>query len=212
MWILLLLFVGISGRDYLLYYSFFTIGLPLGGMTALIVAVRAYFRGYGVLLSCLWGLLGMATSAIPIWLLKFTHHSHPGLFIPVALFLTVVYVLVCYFTDFRNDRKNDHQLISSVLTDDIKSNLLEPLYYTFRTKSYRYKSSKFGMLDDVQNQVHSVSGESVLHYMLWSALALVMIVELFVYSPKLLNVSNPDLDNLQLVPSKMVRQIQKDVE
>ena len=39
-----------------------------------------------------------------------------------------------------------------------------------------------------------------------------MILELFIYSPKLLNVSNPDLDNLQLVPSKMVRQIQKDVE
>lgn len=212
LWILMLLFVGVSGRDYLLYYSFFTIGLPLGGMTALIVAVRAYFRGYGVLLSCLWGLLGMATSAIPIWLLKLVHHSHPGLFIPMALFLTAVYALVCFFTDFRNDRKNDHQLISSVLTDDIKSNLLEPLYYTFRTKAYRYKSSKFGLLDDVQNQVHSVAGESVLHYVLWSALALVMILELFIYSPKLLNVSNPDLDNLQLVPSKMVRQIQKDVE
>ena len=130
----------------------------------------------------------------------------------MALFLTAVYALVCFFTDFRNDRKNDHQLISSVLTDDIKSNLLEPLYYTFRTKAYRYKSSKFGLLDDVQNQVHSVAGESVLHYVLWSALALVMILELFIYSPKLLNVSNPDLDNLQLVPSKMVRQIQKDVE
>ena len=212
LWILMLLFVGVSGRDYLMYYSFFTIGLPLGGMTALIVAVKAYFRGYGVLLSCLWGLLGMATSAIPIWLLKYMHHSHPSMFIPMALVLTVAYTLICYFTDFKKDRKNDHQLISSVLADDIKSTLLEPLYYTFRTKSYRFKSSKFGLLDDVQNQVHSVAGESVLHYMLWSALAAVMILELFVYSPKLLNVSNPDLDNLQLTPSKMVRQIQKDVE
>jgi hypothetical protein len=209
---LLLLFVGVSGRDYLMYYSFFTIGLPLGGMTALIVAVKAYFRGYGVLVSCLWGLLGMATSAIPIWMLKYIHHSHPSMFIPLVLVLTVVYALICYFTDFKGDRKNDHQLISSVLTDDVKSSLLEPLYYTFRTKSYRYKSSKFGLLDDVQNQVHSVAGESVLHYALWSALAAVMILELFVYSPKLLNVSNPDLDNLQLTPSKVVRQIQKDVE
>ena len=212
LWILLLLFVGVSGRDYLMYYSFFTIGLPLGGMTALIVAVKAYFRGYGVLVSCLWGLLGMATSAIPIWMLKYIHHSHPSMFIPLALVLTVAYALICYFTDFKGDRKNDHQLISSVLTDDVKSSLLEPLYYTFRTKSYRYKSSKFGLLDDVQNQVHSVAGESVLHYALWSALAAVMILELFVYSPKLLNVSNPDLDNLQLTPSKVVRQIQKDVE
>ncbi len=102
--------------------------------------------------------------------------------------------------------------MNSILTDDIKSELLEPLYYTFKTKSYRYKSSKFGLLDDVQNQVHSVAGESVLHYMLWSALVGIMILELVVFSPKLLNVSNPDLDNWRLSPSKVVKQIQKDVE
>lgn len=211
-WTALVLFVGISGRDYLLYYSLFTIGLPLGGMTALIVAVRAYFRGFGVFMSCLWGLLGMLTSIIPIWLLKYMHHSHPGMFIPAVLLITAAYVLICYFTDFRNDRKNDHQLINSVLTDDIKSGLLEPLYYTFRTKSYRFKSSKFGLLDDVQNQIRSVTSESILHYVMWSLLVIVMITELFIYSPKLLNVSNPDLENLRISPAKMIKQIQKDIE
>ena len=99
-----------------------------------------------------------------------------------------------------------------MLSDDIKSELLEPLYYTFKTKSYRYKSSKFGVLDDIQNQVKSVAGESVLHYMLWSALVAVLIFEMVVYSPKLLNVGNPDLDNWRLSPAKVVKQIQRDVE
>lgn len=212
LWTLLVLFVGISGRAYLLFYSFFTIALPLGGMTALIISVRSYFRGYGILMSCLWGALSMLTSFIPIWILKFAHHSHPGMFIPAVLFLTAAYTIICFFTDFKGERRNDHKLMESVLANDVKSELLEPLYYTFRTKSYRYKSSKFGLLNDVQDQLHSVTGESILHYVLWSMLALVMIAELVVYSPKLLNVSNPDLENLRMVPTKMVKQIQKDVE
>ena len=152
------------------------------------------------------------SSAIPIWILKYLNNSHPGLFIPAVVVISLAYVAVCYFTDFKKDSKDDNQLVNSILTDDIKSELLEPLYYTFKTKSYRYKSSKFGLLDDVQNQVHSVAGESVLHYMMWSALVAVMILEMVIFSPKLMNVSNPDLDNWRLSPSKVVKQIQKDVE
>lgn len=211
-WLLLVLIVGISGRHYLMGHSLFTIGIPLGGMSALIVAVRAYFRGYGFIFSCLWGALGLMSSAIPIWTLKYLNHSHPGLFIPAIVLFSFLYVVICYFTDFKNESKEDNKLVNSLLTDDIKSELLEPLYYTFKTKSYRYKSSKFGLLDDVQNQVHSSAGESVLHYMLWSALVAVLILEMVIFSPKLMNVGNPDLDNWRLSPSQVVKQIQKDVE
>lgn len=212
LWLLLVLFVGISGRDFLLSHSVFTIGLPLGGMTAVIVAVRAYFRGYGIFFSCLWGVLGLMSSVIPIWMLKYLNHSHPGFFIPAVLLISLVYMAICHFTDFRGDRKEDQKLFDSILSDDIKSELLEPLYYTFKTRSYRYKSSKFGLLDDAENQVHSVAGETLLHYILWSALVALLILEMVVYSPKLMNVGNPDLDNWRLSPSTVVKQIQKDVE
>jgi hypothetical protein len=211
-WILMVAVFGISGREFLLGHSVFTIGIPLGGMTALIVAVRAYFRGYGFLFSSLWGALGLMSSVIPIWVMKFLNHSYPSLFIPAIIIMTLIYVVICHFTDFRSDRKDDREMINSMLSDDIKSELLEPLYYTFKTKSYRYKSSKFGVLDDIQNQVKSVAGESVLHYMLWSALVAVLILEMVVYSPKLMNVGNPDLDNWRLSPARVVKQIQRDVE
>jgi hypothetical protein len=67
-------------------------------------------------------------------------------------------------------------------------------------------------LDDAENQLHSVAGETLLHYILWSALVAVLILEMVVYSPKLMNVGNPDLDNWRLSPSTVVKQIQKDVE
>ena len=143
------------------------------------------------------------SSVVPIWILKHVIYSqYPHyVFILAIILLTLLYMVVCYFTDFRTDKKDEKSLISEVLNDDIKSELLEPLYYTFKTKSYRYKSSKFGVLDDVQNQLHSVAGESVIHYILWCVLVLVLLLELFVYSPKLMNVGNPDLNHWSLTPS-----------
>ena len=212
LWILLMLIFGVDDRTYLLGHSFLCIGLPLGGMTGIIVATRAYFRGYDVFFSFLWGLLGALSSLIPIIILKYMDQSHPGFFNLTVVIITLVYMLVCHLTDFRGDQKADNRLITEVLDNDIKSTLLEPLYYTFKTKSYRFKGSKFGLLDDVTDQVHSISGESVLHYVLWSILAGIFVFNFIVYSPSLLNVSNPDVDNFHFSPTEMIQQLEKDVE
>ena len=212
LWLLSLMIFGVSGRDYLFRHSFLAIGLPVGGVTAVIVGLRAYFRGYGFVMSCLWGLLGLLSSLIPITILKFVDHSWPALFVPVAVVLTLIYMAICHVTDFRADSKGDNELINEVMEDDIKSTLLEPLYYTFKQRTFKFKGSKFGMLDDVTNQIRSLSGESVLHYILWSAMVGILLMEMIVFSPKLLNYRNPDLDNIHVTPTDVVKQIQKDVE
>lgn len=212
LWVLLLLICGVSGRDYLFRHSMLAIGLPVGGMTAVIVGLRAYFRGYGFVMSCLWGLLGLISSWIPISLLRLVDGSYPSLFVPAVIVLTLIYMAICHVTDFRSDTKGDNQLINEVMEDDIKSTMLEPLYYTFKQKSFKFKGSKFGMLDDVTNQVRSISGESVLHYILWSAMVCMLVLEMIVFSPKLLNYNNPDFDNMRVSPTDVVKQIQKDVE
>ena len=213
LWMLFVLIFGVTGRDFMLRHSFVTIGIPLGGMTAVIVATRSFFRGYGFVLSLLWGVLGGLSSAIPILLLKFLNSSAPGFFNIAIVFMTLVYMLVCHLTDFRGDQKADNKLINEVLEDDITSTLIEPLYYTFKTKSYRFKGSKFGMLDDMSNQVSSVSGESVLHYILWSLMVAVLLAEFVIFSPSLMNIRNPYLDNnWKLQPHKVIKQLERDVE
>ena len=212
LWIVLLLICGVSGRDYLFHHSLMAIGIPVGGVTAVIVGLRAYFRGYGFVMSCLWGLLGMLSSWIPITILKTIDQASPSLFIPAAIVITLVYMVICHVTDFRSDTKGDNQLISEVMEDDIKSTLLEPLYYTFKQKSFKFKGSKFGMLDDVTNQVRSISGESVLHYILWSVMVGILLLEMIVFSPKLLNYPNPNTENVRVSPTQVVEQIQEDVE
>jgi hypothetical protein len=115
-------------------------------------------------------------------------------------------------TDYHTDSKGDNQLINEVMEDDIKSTLLEPLYYTFKQKTFKFKGSKFGMLDDVTNQVRSLSGESVLHYILWSTMVALLLMEMIVFSPKLINRHNPNTENIRVNPAEVVEQIQKDVE
>lgn len=212
-WMLLVLIFGVTGRDFLLRHSFITIGIPLGGMTLLISALRAYFRGFGFLMSVFWGLLGALSCIIPIQILKYLNGNMPGMFNIAIVLMTFVYMLICHLTDFRGDQKADNKLINEVFDDDIKSSLLEPLYYTFKTKSYKYKGSKFAVLDDVTDQIRSISGESVIHYILWSVLVAVLVAEFIIFSPSLMNVRNPYLDNnWKLQPHKVIKQLEKDVE
>ena len=213
LWAVLVLVFGISGRDFLLRNSFVTIALPVGGISAVIVATRAFFRGYGFVMSMLWGLLGLLSSYIPILLLKLVESTIPSMFNVAVVLITAVYMLVCHMTDFRGDQKADNKLVEEALSDDIQSSLLEPLYYTFKTKSFRFKGSKFGMLDDITDEVRSISGESLLHYILWCLMFVLLITEFVVFSPKLLDVRNPDLDsNWKMQPHKVIKQIEKDVE
>ena len=211
-WLLLVLFIGVKDRSYLLGHTFLSIGLPLGGMTAVIVGTRAYFRGYDFFFSFLWGLLGALSSFIPIIILKYIAQSHPSLFNMTIIAITLVYMLICHLTDFRGDQKADSKLIAEVLENDIKSTLLEPLYYTFKTKSYKFNGSKFGLLNDVTDQVRSISGESVLHYVLWSMLALIFVLDFIIFSPSLMNVSNPNTSKMKVAPSEVIKQLERDVE
>lgn len=212
LFMLALIIFGIEDRDYLLRNSFTTIALPVGGMTAVIIGLRSYFRGYGFVMCCLWGVLGFLTSYIPITILKSVNNAYPSLFIPVIVVITLIYMLICHLTDYRTDSKGDNQLINEVMQDDIKSTLIEPLYYTFKQKSFRFKGSKFGILDDVTNQVRSISGESVLHYILWSIMVGLLLLEMLLFSTKLLNVGKPDPEKVDISPASVVEQIQKDVE
>ena len=191
-WVLLVLLFGITGREYIMTHKFLSMGLPLGGMSAVIVGIHAYFKGIGPFFSFLIGIVGALTSILPIMLLSYVNDNSPGLFNYVVVAITVVYMTICHFTAFKEYRTADSTTIVDILkSEDVKSSLLEPLYYTFKTKSHRYKSTKFGLLDELSDQVQSLSGESILHYVIWSIMALVFVLEFCVFSRYLINAALP---------------------
>ena len=211
LWLLLLIFCGVGNREYVLGHAVLTIGLPVGGASALIVGIRTFFKGYGFVLSFLCGAVGASSSLLPIWALRFTEANMPLLFIPVIILFTAIYIIICHLTDFRRESQEDKKFINEILDDDIKSTLIEPLYYTFKTKSYKFRGSKFGMLDDVQNRIRSIAGESVLHYILWSLMAAFLVIEMIVYNPHLLNVDNPYSGSRKASQAHVITHIKADV-
>ena len=182
-WMLLVVVFGRQVAGYVAQHPSVAIMLPVGCFCGVIAATRAYFKGYGFTASLLWGVPGLLSSLVPIYVMKLVVAKVPILS-PVAMIaLTLVYMLVCRKTDFSSDRKSDDSLVDEALnTDDVNTTLLDPLYYTFKTRSTRYSATKFSLLDDVDNQVHSYAGESVIHYLLWSLMVVTLIVMLLVHS------------------------------
>ena len=183
LWVLLVVVFGSQATDYISQHPYVSIMLPVGVMSGIIAGTRAYFNGYGFTVSLLWGIPGLLSSLIPIYLMKFVANSLPVL-APVAIIaLTAGYVFICIKTDFSNINKADDTIVNNTLnSDDVNTSLLDPLYYTFKTKSAHYSGSKFGIIDDIDNQVHSYAGESVIHYMLWCIMVLALIVMLLMHS------------------------------
>jgi hypothetical protein len=46
------------------------------------------------------------------------------------------------------------------------------------------------VLGEIEDHINSLSGESVIHYLLWSLMALVMIMELCLFSPSVIGYPN----------------------
>jgi len=116
--------------------------------------------------------------------LNYVNSNFPAWFHAAVLGFTAIYVAVAKLTDFSRDQKLDKKFVNEALAQqDIKTTLLEPLYFAFRTKSQRYKATHFSVLDEIEDHINSLSGESVIHYILWTLLAFVMICELCLFSP-----------------------------
>ena len=182
LWVLLVVVFGQQASSYVAEHPYIAIMLPVGCMSGIIATTRAYFKGYGFTVSLLWGLPGLLSSLIPIYAMKFVIAKVPILSPLAMIVLTLLYMLVCRKTDVSGDRHSDDSLVDDALkNDDINTTLLDPLYYTFKTRSSRYSATKFSLLDDVDNQVHSYAGESVIHYLLWCLMVVALIVMLLVH-------------------------------
>lgn len=213
-WLILIIFVGITdhGRQYLVDHTVFSIGVPLGLSTALICIVHAYFKGWGFTLCLFAAVAGFVSSAIPIMILREIYKNVPSLFTPMLVLISVVYIIICNLTNYRRNSDDEKAAINEVLEDDIKSTLLEPLYYTFKMRSYKYKGTKFAMLQDVSDHVRSMAGECVVHYISWSILVMVLILDFIIYSPSFMNTPNPKLPTWRVDYQEVLHSLKKSIE
>lgn len=194
LWLFLLIRFGISDTDLLFHHSFVSLMLPIGGVSAAVVVVRSFFKGYGTVVIFFQALLAFLSSMIPITILRWTVNNMPGILIPAAVAISLVYIILAIVMDYRQHRNDEIKRVTKVVEDDDKSDLLEPLYYTFKTKSFRFKGSKFSAMDEAQDCVRSVVSESVIYHFLWSLMFAALSAQMIAFHPKLLHLDTPNLD------------------
>lgn len=189
----LLILFRFSNSDLLLENMTYAVGVPVGIGTMVLCGVWAYYAGFGTSIICLAGFIGILSSVVPIQLMKLAGHSSHILMIPMAVFLVAAYFgFACW--ECRKKSLSNLNELNNVFKEDVNTSLLEPLYYTFKTKSFKYKGSNFGLLDDVVNVVKASSGELLIHYMLWCFFMALLIVEFVAYHKYMLDLPVPDIN------------------
>ncbi len=209
-WLYLLVKYGISNRETLNENLLLAVYLPVGGVCACIIGAKAFFKGYGVLMILLFGLLGSLTALVPIAVLWLASGVGKMAYVGIIAAFTVLSMVIHYLMELRRERREDVRLMNQVIDDDVKSNLIEPLYYTFKTKSFKYKGAKFGVLDEIQDRLKGVSNESVLQNFLWSLLMVLLVLEMVAFHPKMMNARVPKIhDKVQVSPGTIYNDIMK---
>lgn len=200
LWITLLAIFGIDTtkamRANIYLHTALAVGLPLGAT----LAVRNYFRGNGLLIGLGHVCLGIVISFIPAAILALCISNYPGATRWAALIMSLAYVGVGLKYAF------GASTVSGQL-DDLKgafavneeSALNEMLYYTFRSRTFKFKGSNFGVMDDAVGEARSNSTEKIIHCVMWSLVPAFLILALVWFHSRLLDHGGPDLESWKQV-------------
>lgn len=186
-WIVMLAVYGVGNHRMIVNHSFYTIGIPVGVMSGAILGVRSYLKGNDMTLTALWAIIGVFSTLIPIKMLRFVNNHFDSMFLVAIILISLAYIAIAHFTDRRKPAQEHGKLLTEMLDDDVKTQLIEPLYYTFKTKSRNYKGAKFSLIDEVQDLFIADSTNRIFHFALWSIMLVLVMAELIIYCPKLMN-------------------------
>lgn len=196
LWIVMLIIFGLDEtpnmKAHVYIYTMLSVGLPLGAM----FAVKNYFHGNGFMLGLLNVFLGVLLSLIPALILSICHHNHPGTARWAALAMSACYMAVGLKFAFG---KSTVATPSDELKDALKVNeenaLSEMLYYTFRSRTFKFKGSTFAMMDDAVGEARSSSTEKVITCVMWGLLPACLCLAMLYYHSSMLDHTGPDVNS-----------------
>lgn len=198
LWILLLLFVGFHvTEDFQRHAVYYTV-LPVAPALITMFVVRSYFRGHGFLVNIVWALLAISLSFIPAFMIKLMSISHPGMLRWMVLGMSSIYIYFALRECLQRPTNLTGQNIDQVFEVDENKILLEKLYYTFKARSFKFKASNFGAMDDLAGESNAARYEVELKCIIWSILLCVLVLIFVIYHPSLLNRATPDIEALKL--------------
>lgn len=196
-WVLLVLLFGIPvTEDFACHAVYYTV-LPVAPALILMVVVRSYFRGHGFLVNILWALLAIIVSFLPAYLIKGVSIHSPSAVQWVVLLLSLVYIFFALreCLSKQNTLSKPSSNLEGVFEIDENKALMEKLYYTFKTKSFKFKGSNYGAIDDIVGESNAAQYEVGIKCTMWGILLFVLIIVFLWFHPSLLNHASPDVES-----------------
>lgn len=194
LWLVLLVIFGIDQTpnmvNHVYMYTALVVGIPLGAM----LAVRNYFRGNGISLGFLWILGAMLFSLIPAAILSLCLHSYPTITRWAALAMSGTFLLLGLRYAFKKDAAGSLDELKVAFKVDEDESLNEMLHYTFRSRTFKFKGSNFGLMDDAVGEAKSSSTEKVINCVMWSLVPGFLILSMIWFHSSILNHNGPDID------------------
>lgn len=195
LWLLLLMAFGLEETDnmknHVFMYTMLSVGIPFGSM----LAVRNYFRGNGFLLGLLFVVLGVLLSIIPAFILSMCLGT-AGMARWAALGMSLLYMGVGLKYAFgKGTVGSSASELKEAFDVDERNALSEILYYTFRTRSFKFKGSNFSLMDDAVGEVQSNSTEKVINCVMWSLVPACLILSMLWFHSSFLDHGGPDVDS-----------------
>lgn len=192
LWIVMLSTLGLHYSLNFHNNIYYYVCIPVGSAMAAMGAFYSYFRGNGVLLGTLWAVGGALTSFIPAGILDFCCWHFPNWLTTMSVILSIIYVVLAWFTAFNTSDEQLKQL-RHVFDIDHDQALREQLYHTYKTHSFKFKGSNFALLDDAVAEAQATSEERILNCIIWSILLVVMVLLFVLYHPSLIGLTPPDI-------------------
>lgn len=193
---LLILILGYSDPEEFIHRIYFSVGLPVGVVLMIVAATRSYFKGGGVAFNMLSAIVGLLVGLLPAWLLTLVGADHPMLLKIVSIGLIFCYVVGMWVIG-RNRSSHTEQELKNIFKENIQTSLIDPLYYTYKQKSYRFRGSNYRELEDTVGVMNALKVETTIHYVESILLLLLLFVLFVTFHASLLDMGIPDTDSFR---------------
>ncbi|MCF0196960.1 MAG: hypothetical protein HUK03_06995, partial [Bacteroidaceae bacterium] len=206
-WIFLVVAFGISVTPEFQKYAVYYCALPLIPAVIAMLVTRSYFRGHGFFVNSIWAGVGLLASLVPAIIVYYTANHYPDMVKWVVLVMSIIYIWFALRECMPKPAALVGDEVNDVFQVDENKALIERLFYTFKTKSFKFKGSNFGALDDMVGEANAARYESELTCTLWGVLLAILILVFVVFHPSFMNIPSPDIAEWRYELSSLLAQI-----
>ena len=192
----MMLIFGYSNPTLLLNNAAFAIALPVGCCTMLLAATWSYFHGNGPLMTLLSAAFGAGIGWVPVAILRHIGPQHPQTLVMATVGMIVGCTVLAFFIGRQKSIYKWGEL-KPLFQADYNATMLDTLHYTYKRKVQTYKGSNYRAIEDAINTMKATKLEFVVHFELWIALMLILIVLFILYHNSLLDIATPNVDTVK---------------